>query len=186
MRFTFPKTFFTYTDKFFRSDWPNLELAWARGETEDKVLEIVLLYAFIKWVPDLTNHGQWVALAHQAGGYTCEYHRMIATRLTPRPEIYEQLRNIARKRFMACGGRFSIGDMTASGISDYVMDLREIGVDCDWSYRCLTESMYPIDATHENVDKVSLEVQRLSDLIERHKPSSHTNAVLLAITENSD
>lgn len=180
-----PKNFFTSTDEAFRSDWPDLEEWFKRGKTAKDVLEVVLVLAFTKTVPVLSPGREWLALQHQCGGINCEQLRMVATRLTPRPSIYAALRDIAREGYGI--SHFNRSDVLASRIANYVEALKRIGVDCECTYRELTESVYPIDAIDENLARVAEDAPNLSDLAADYRPVRFDpNTVIFFLAENSD
>ena len=140
-----PHDLFTPTFDVFGKDWPG------SGENPG----IVLVLAFSKLMPILKPGREWLALVHQTSGYSCEQRRMIATRLEPRPSILPKLESIARDNFFAESGHFDPYDLLASRIVSYVSALRAIDLDCECTWRNLTEGLYPIDATPENLRRVA-------------------------------
>src|SRR5262249_17995135 len=139
-------------------------------------------------VPALKSGREWLALEHQCGGLLCEQQRMIATRLKPRPSmIYPSLRQIARDGWGAENGRVNRIDLLASRIADYVAALKQIGVDCECTWRYLTESMYPIDATDNNLNCLAEDAPKLSDLAVNYAPARYdSNAAIFVLAENND
>jgi hypothetical protein len=113
---------------------------------------------------------------------------MIATRLTPNPSILPALNAIARACFYAEGGRFSNLDLLASRIVFYATALNRLGLDCECTWRNLSEGLYPIDATQENLDRVAQDAPDLSTIVDWPTKSvrySRDPAIFL-VAENSD
>jgi len=93
---SFPNIFFTHTDDAFRFDSDNATTPENPHDPKETP-EIVLVLAFTRSVPVLKPGREWLALDHQAGGYSCENQTMIATRLTPRASVLPSLQLIARE-----------------------------------------------------------------------------------------
>lgn len=112
---------------------------------------------------------------------------MLATRLKARPSIYPSLRQIARNGWAAEGGRFNRIDLLASRISEYVAALKQIGVDCECTWRYLTEGMYPIDATDDNINYLAEDAPKLSELAVNYARARYdSNVAIFVLAENSD
>jgi hypothetical protein len=176
--------FISYVDKDFDLKW------YDRSNNEDE-FDGVLLLAFTKFVPPLKPVRQWHAIRHQHGGYGCHHIEMIATRLVPRPEVLPVLKSIAREGCGAEGGRFDQDNLLASRLISYASMLNEVGLNCECSWRHLSESLYPIDATQENLQRIAEDAPELDDLADwthmdflraRYSPS----LAIFYIVENSD
>jgi hypothetical protein len=179
---------FTPTDVAFRSDWANHRNAGIAGISREK-LEIILVLAFTRSVPVLRPDREWVALYHQCGGDSCECETMIATRLTPRISVLSTLQLIAREGFYAETGHFDRGQRLASRIVNYVATLARIGLDCESTWPYLTESLYPVDATQDNLNRVAEDapdLDRLADGKRFVRARYAINPVIFFMTENSD
>jgi hypothetical protein len=77
----------------------------------------------------------------------------------------------------------------ASRIASYVAALAQINLDCECTWPYLTESLYPIDATQDNLNRVAEDAPDLESIAEwggflRARYSA--NPVIFCITENSD
>ena len=129
-----------------------------------------------------------MALQHQCGGYSCEQQVMIATRLTLRRSIMEPLRSIAREGYFAETGHFDRDQLLASRLTTYLKSLSNLGLDCECTWRMLTESLYPIDATQKNLNLVAEDVLDLKSLAQWHYPPVRylSEPVILFMTKNSD
>jgi len=153
-------------------------------------LELAIFLAFTESVPPLANDLEWWAIDHQAGGHATCCFSFIGTRLTPNPDLYQMLRQIARDRWYAKSGNLYTGRVSARYICEYSGDLNKIGLDCDFSYPHLMESVYPIDAIQDNLDRIALDAPRLNSLGRGfHGPygkRTNRNLIIVAITENSD
>jgi hypothetical protein len=183
-----PEDMFTPTDQAFRSDWPNLDGPKNLSDPRE-TLEIVLVLAFTRWAPVLNPGREWLALEHQCGGYSNAVIKMIATKLTPRPSVVSPLRLIAREGYGAEKGNFDRSQLVASRIASYVAALARIGLDCEASWRHLTESMYPIDATQANLDRVAENAPELASIAawEGRQWAGYINdPAIFFLTENSD
>jgi len=175
---------FTPTDVAFRSDWANHRSAGIPGISREK-LEIILVLAFTRSVPVLRPDREWLALYHQCGGGSCECETMIATRLAPRTSVLPTLHLIAREGFDAETGHFDRGQVLASRIANYVAALARIHLDCESTWRYLTESLYPIDATQDNLNRVAEDAPDLESLgLPRARYA--IDPVIFFMTENSD
>lgn len=179
---------FTPTDVAFRSDWANHRSAGI-GDISSEKLEIVLVLAFTRCVPVLRADRAWLALYHQCGGYSCECETMVATRLTPRASVLSTLQLIAREGFYAETGHFDRGQRLASRIVSYVAALARIGLDCESTWPYLTESLYPIDATQDNLNRVAEDAPDLDRLVDWKglvRARYAIDPVIFFMTENSD
>lgn len=165
---------------------------WWRGTARDNPehdLQVVPVLAFAELVPVLRPGREWLALKHQAGGILCEHVSMIATRLEPRPGIKPALDAIARTNYFAEDGRFNKSDILASRLANYVKALGELGLDCECSRHLLTESVYPIDATEKNLDRIAADAPALDGLIDwagMTREASSLSPAILLLTQNSD
>jgi hypothetical protein len=179
---------FTSTHEAFRSDWANHRSPGSRSISKER-LEIVLVLAFVGTVPALRPGREWLALDHQCGGYSCLHEVMIATRLIPRPSVLPALQLIARDGFYAETGHFDRSQLLASRIASYVTSLARIGLDCECTWRCLTESLYPIDATQDNLNRVAEDAPDLDSIAEWKgfgRVRYSNDPVIFFMTENSD
>jgi len=80
-------------------------------------------------------------------------------------------------------------ELLASRIVRYVNGLNELDLDCESSWRHLTESVYPIDATQENLDRIAENAPKLDDLVDWSgfiRARYANDPVILLLTENSD
>jgi hypothetical protein len=181
-----PPELFTETHDAFRPDWPDPDDMSGLVEAGAE-LPIVLVFAFAQHVPVLKSGREWLALSHQSGGLLCEHQLFVATRLKPRSSVVPPLQRIAREGFGAENGRFSSSDLLASRIANYVAELKRIAVDCECTWPYLTESVYPIDATNDNLARVAEDAPTLGDLAVAYEPARFdNNPVILCLTENSD
>ncbi|WP_237354832.1 hypothetical protein [Xanthobacter sp. YC-JY1] len=114
---------------------------------------------------------------------------MIATRLEPSPTLKSALDAIARDNYFAEEGRFNKSDILASRLANYVKALGALGLDCEWSRHLLTESVYPIDATQRNLNRIAADPPALDGLVDwagMTRERSSLNPAILLLTENSD
>jgi hypothetical protein len=181
-----PARWFACALDAFRTEWRHIP-DLSTSLTAKALLEVVVVFAFVRDVPVLKLGRDWLALKHQCGGLLCERQYMVATRLKARPSIYPSLRQIARDGWAAEDGRFSRIDLLASRISNYVAALRRIGVDCECTWRYLTEGVYPIDATDDNLDCLAEDAPKLSDLAVNYAPARYdSNVAIFVLAENND
>lgn len=165
---------------------------WWRGTARDNPehdLQVVPVLAFTELVPVLQPGREWLALKHQAGGHMNEQVWMIATRLEPRPSLKPAFDAIARTNYFAEEGRFNKSDILASRLANYVKALGELGLDCECSWRLLTESVYPIDATQKNLNRIAADAPALDGLVDwtgMIRVRYSLNPAILLLTENSD
>jgi hypothetical protein len=163
-------------DELFNSD-----------NTTGDTLEIALFLAYTASAPILRDGYQWLAVDHQAGGIATRPFLFIGIRLEPRAEIYRPLRQIARKWWFAESGALYPERVTARHIGAYSRALEDIGLDCDFSYPHLMESVYPIDAVQPNLDRVAENAPSLKDIAGVNGGQrENKNLIIVAITENSD
>jgi hypothetical protein len=176
-----PDRFYSNTRDVFRSNWPN-------PEPEQEKPEIILVLAFAASAPVLNPEHEWLALDHQCGGFVCAHRRMIATRLVPRASILQALRSIAREGFDAENGFFGPTNLFASRIASHVQSLTRIGVDCECTWPYLSESIYPIDATQANLNRVAEDELDLQSIAKWPYPEAryHSDPAIIFITQNSD
>jgi hypothetical protein len=179
---------FTPTDEVFQSDWSNHRSPGSASVLVER-LEVVLVLAFARSIPVLTPGREWIGLRHQCDGYSCAGEIMIATRLTPRASVLPALQTIGREGFFAESGHFYSGQVLASRIASYVAALGQIGVDCESTWRYLTESLYPIDATQENLNRLSKDAPDLATIANWSgfiRARYAADPVIFFMTENSD
>jgi hypothetical protein len=179
-----PYQWFTLANHVFESEWPQTDPN-ARWTEPDH--EIVVVFAFTESVPVLKPQPEWFALDHQCGGFLCEHLHMIATRLKPRPAIYPLARQIAQEGWGADRGLFDGLHLLASRIGWYLTALKRMGVDCECTWRHLTEGVYPIDATDANLRRLVEDPPKLSDLALNYSPARYDpNPAILILADNSD
>ncbi|MBD9652170.1 hypothetical protein JVX98_25310 [Ensifer sp. PDNC004] len=111
---------------------------------------------------------------------------MIATRLRPTPAIAAHLNAIVRKHHDADAGFLHPDNLRASQIVSYVETLARLGLDCDVSWRNLTEGAYPIDATQAHLDRLTEEALPPAEIADWSDPEPRHNAVILLLAWNSD
>jgi hypothetical protein len=185
---SFPDILFTQTADAFRLESENLTTPENLRDPKE-TLEIVLVLAFTRNVPVLMPGREWLALVHQAGGHSCEQQTMTATRLTPRRSVLSSLQLIAREGYGAENGWFKRGSLRSSRIVSYVAALSRIGVDCECTWSYLTESLYPIDATQGNLDRVAEDAPDLETIADwkGHSRARYcSDPAIFFMTENSD
>ncbi|WP_296583369.1 hypothetical protein [Xanthobacter sp.] len=180
-----PMKLFSSSGEFFGPLW------WSGSarDNPEQNLQVVLVLAFTELVPVLRPWREWLALKHQAGGMMCEHVSMIATRLEPSPTLKPALDAIARDNYFAEEGRFNKSDILASRPANYVKALGALGLDCEWSRHLLTESVYPIDATQKNLNRIAADPPALDGLFDwtgMTREQSSLNPAILLLTENSD
>ncbi len=182
-----PSSLFSDSETFLGSFWrmqPSSD-----GENPAQGLQAVPVLAFTRSVPILKPGREWMALDHQAGGYCCEHVRMIATRLEPRPSLKPALDAIVREGYFAEDGRFYKFDILASRIAWLVKALAALDLDCESSWRLLTDSVYPIDATQENLERLAVSAPVLDEIADWTgviRVRFSDDPVILLLTENSD
>lgn len=180
-----PFEFFSDSEMFLGSFWGT----GSDGEDPARDLQAVPVLAFTRSVPVLRPGREWVALRHQAGGYSCEKVLMIATRLEPRPALKPALDAIVREGYFAEDGRFDRHDILASRIAWHVKALAGLDLDCESSWRLLTESVYPIDATQDNLDRLAVSapvLDEIADWTRSIRVRYSRDPVILLLTRNSD
>jgi len=171
--------------ELFTSTWMENRPTWL--DFGPDLTGIVALLAFTRFVPILKSGREWVALEHQCGGLFCQQLNVVATPLRMRPEVFPGLLRIARKGAGLHGGYFWSMNVLASDIANYVRDLAELGLDCECTWPLLTEAVYPIDATAENLKTIAADLPDLSCAIEGELPHRYdSNVAILVIAENSD
>ena len=176
-----PREWFSGSGELLGSEWR------ASGSDPSK-LAVTPVLAFTRWVPILHPGYEWHALWHQSGAHTCNCVAMIATPLRPRPDVLPALNAIARRFYYADNGHFDRQSMNVSLIINYVAELEKLGLDCEASWRLLEESIYPIDATQDNLDRICLAPPRLAPITRwgEDVPRFITDPAILLLTENSD
>jgi hypothetical protein len=181
-----PGEFFTDTADAFKADWDNVE-GISDYEVAREKLEIVLMLAFTQIVPALKPGREWLGLDHQYGGYACRHRRMIATRLNPHRAVVSMMRQIARDGWYGEDGHFY--EPTDSRVSWYTTALSNIDVRCKNTWTHLAESLYPIDATQENLDRVAEDapiLESIADWEGIEQAGLSSDPVILFLTMNSD
>ncbi len=179
----------TIPSSFFGTSLAELAPGWTTPVNPPADLQIVLALAFVRAVPVLQPGRQWVALTHQCGGYSCEQLSMIATNLSPRPALWPVLKEITREGFAAENGHFYHGSILASRIAAYVGRLKKLNLDCEATWPLLTESVYPIDATQENLNRIAQDapdLDSIADWTDYPRARYNPNLAILLLTENSD
>jgi hypothetical protein len=171
-----PGGFFTDTTDTFSADWETVEGITDYEEVREK-LDIVLLLAFTQIVPALKPAREWLGLDHQYGGHTCRHKYMIATRLNPHPSVVSTMRQIARDGWYGDFGHFY--EPWPSRVSWYTAALSDIDVRCKNTWIHLAESLYPIDATQENLDWVAEDGRFSSPLLTGRESSRQDLAATL-------
>jgi hypothetical protein len=171
----------------FKEDLPEPEHYGAKGREK---IEIVLLLAITHNVPVLAENSEWLALDHQCGGVCCFHRRMLAHRLIPNPSVYPKLRQLARDRWPNDPGdridRF-YRDLFLQQVEAYRRDLGHLGLDCANTYGHLTESLYPMDARQEYLDRIAINTPSLADLLPGYDPTTDpTGLAIFVLTDNSD
>jgi hypothetical protein len=181
-----PPNFFTPTSRAFH--WANLTALENPRDPKER-FETVVVLAFTGSAPVLKPGREWHGLDHQCGGYSCEHQRMIATRLDPRPSVLSAMRLIAREGYGAETGHFYRSQLLASRIATYVTALQRLNLDYECSWRYLTESLYPIDATQDNLNRIAEDAPGLESVAD-WKDYVHvrysSDPAIFFMTENSD
>lgn len=108
---------------------------------------------------------EWHRLVHQASGLFCEQRQLVATRIALRPELELPARELSQRWY---DSQISRQTVTLDDLVIYRDDLRVLfGVDCSHAWRDLREGVYPIDASAENLAKLSDEaIGDLADFID--------------------
>jgi hypothetical protein len=185
----YPWDFFTGTWIAFADDLP-MPTQYGSGPKGADALEIVAVLAFTQSLPPLAADLTWLALDHQCGGINCNHFCFVGTRLKLRPEIYPVLRKIARDRWpLGPHDHISKDDEKtyATQKAAYKIDLKALSLSCDTVEDYLTESLYPIDATQENLERIAENPPRIFDLIATNEQSSRgANLAIFILTANSD
>ncbi len=138
-RVALPDSLLTPTHNVFEGDWH--APGDVRGHRE--TLQAIPVLAFRKRVPVLSPALTWYGLIHQCSGFYCQQMRMVAARLRPRPEIALSLDAIVREYYDADAGLLHHDNLRASQIVDYVRTLERLGLNCETSWRNLTEAAFP-------------------------------------------
>ena len=150
--------------------------------------ELLVVLAFTRYLPVLKPGREWLGLVHQCGGHKCEQELMVATRLTPRPSVIPTFEHIVREGFAA--NHFYRGaPVLASRFVSYVAKLTSIGLDCECTWPYLTEGLYPIDATQDNLDRIADDAPDLETIADWKgflRARYSDDPVVFLITENSD
>lgn len=175
-----PKKWFSDSESMLGEEW------FAGDNKSPSAVSPVL--AFSRCVPPLHAGRNWYALWHQSGGYSTSANLMIATPLTPNPEVKADLDRIATKFYYAEAGHFNRSQTIVSLIIDYVNELRGYGLNCEASWRLLEEAIYPVDATQYNLDRISIDAPNLSQIMHwgEKAPRYITDPAILLLTGNSD
>lgn len=175
-----PKEWFSDSQEVFGQEW--------RAIDDGPPSAVTLVLAFTRLVPPLHPDRTWQALWHQSGGGSTNATLMIATALTPRPDVKAILDEIAVKFYYAETGHFDRFQMNVSLLVEYVRELSRSDIDCEASWRLLEEAIYPIDATQPNLERVCLDAPDLSQITRwgNRVPRYIDNPTILLLTENSD
>lgn len=92
---------------------------------------------------------KWQKIQHQTAGYACHQHFLLGTILTPKD--HRALHRLCKRYDDSCLAQ----PASLEAILEYRSDLKELlDADCETSYWELEEGYYPIDATHENLQKL--------------------------------
>ncbi|MDR9808365.1 hypothetical protein [Rhizobium hidalgonense] len=184
-----PSNLFSHTgDLFFRDDVVSLH-QFPTEEEERRAIHVVPVLAFLQTVPPLSNDREWIALHHQFGGYHCLQVAMVATMLTPNATIKNKLDNIGKQFYFAQHGQLEPANMLASSISEYVTALSEIELDCECTWRKLSEGLYPIDCTQENLNKIASDAPSLDMMADWRgftRARYSMDPIILLLANNSD
>ena len=190
-----PSSLFTHTSDLYFQDtagpltsWPP-HPSWPTHDQVRQAIRVVPVLAFLRTVPVFTGDLEWIALQHQCGGYRCVQVSMIATLLTPHASVKDKLDDIGRQFYFAQDGYLDPDYMLASSISSYVQALSAIGLDCECTWRRLSEGLYPIDCTQENLDRIACDAPRLdamADWQESTRVRYDMEPMILLLAENSD
>lgn len=184
-----PSNLFSHTgDLFFRDNVVSPH-QFPTEEEERRAIHVVPVLAFLQSVPLLSNDREWIALHHQCGGYQCLQVAMVATTLTPNATIKNGLDNIGKQFYFAQHGQLEPGNMLASSISEYVTALNEIGLDCECTWRRLSEGLYPIDCTQENLNKIASNAPSLDMMADWRgftRARYSIDPIILLLANNSD
>ncbi|MGB8287509.1 hypothetical protein ELI13_04590 [Rhizobium ruizarguesonis] len=182
-----PSSLFSQTgDLLFKND--AAPLSQFPSEVRE-VIHVVPVLAFLQTVPPLSDEREWIALHHQCGGYHCLEVAMVATILTPNVTIKDKLDQIGKQFYFAQHGNLEPGNMLASSISAYSTALSAIGLDCECTWRRLSEGLYPIDCTQENLNKVASDAPSLDMLADWRgftRARYSTDPIILLLASNSD
>jgi len=182
-----PPEFFTQSSEVFELERPSPNEEASSDPKE--ALEIVAVLAFTRHAPVLRPGREWLAIDHQCGGYACEQQRMIATRLNLRPSISSEMLRVAQVGYFAESGHFNRDSLLASRIAAYIAALARIGLDCECTRRFLTESLYPVDATQENLNRIAEDAPDLDSIAHRngHSRARYSDQpAVFFLTQNSD
>lgn len=180
-RVVLPSEMLTPTHKAFETEWNAFDSSRPR-----ETLQAIPVLAFRRHVPVLNPAVEWRGLVHQCSGFYCQQMRMVATRLRPRPAIAAHLNGIVRKHYDADAGFLHPDNLRASQVVSYVETLARLGLDCDVSWRNLTEGAYPIDATQKHLDLLTEEALPLAEIADWSDQEPRHNAVILLLAWNSD
>ena len=104
---------------------------------------------------DFTDLREWAPIGHQTGGHFCNQHYIIGTILKPRAKVKEAMREINDTWLWS-----DISSEMAAPLDDvlrYREQLKNIGVDCQFSYRDFEEGLYPIDFSYRNLRKLAVD-----------------------------
>jgi hypothetical protein len=184
-----PSALFTRTSDLFFRDADSPLSSWPTEDEERQAIHVVPVLAFLHTVPVLAGNRELIALQHQCGGYHCLQVAMIATLLTPHPSFKEKLDQIGRQFYFAQHGQLEPGNMLASSIAAYVTALSAIGLDCECTWRRLSEGLYPIDCTQENLNKIARDAPSLDMLADWRgftRARYSMDPMILLLANNSD
>ena len=181
-----PHQLFSRTTEVFSADWST----GIASDDPKNTLKIVMTLAFTRRIPPLKPGRTWLGLEHQCGGLACEQQRMIATPLNPRPSMISPFLEIAREGYCGDNGHFYRGaPILASRIVSYFTALARIGLDCECTYPHLTEALYPIDATQDNLDRIATDaplLDEIADWTDFTRARYSDDPVIFCMVQNSD
>ncbi|MEI2299550.1 hypothetical protein [Ensifer sp. MJa1] len=180
-RVVLPNGLLTPTHKAFVADWNAFD-----ADRPRETLEAIPVLAFRRKVPVLNPTLEWRGLIHQCSGSYCQQMRMIATRLRPRPAVAEHLNAIVREHYGRDAGFVHHDNLRASQIVSYVEMLARLGLNCEISWKNLTEGVYPIDATQLHLDLLTEEAPPLAEIADWSHEDPEHGAVILLLAWNSD
>lgn len=111
---------------------------------------------------------RWKNIVHQTGGYSCHHHFMTGIILTP-TDIGKKLINELSEHYLDSN---IMCYASMDELQNYRTRLGSYGLDCNLSYPCFEEAIYPIDFSHDALSKICIDVfpDNLDDLLESVGP----------------
>ena len=177
---------FTWSEEYFELASP---AALVPGIADH--MTVVVVFAFRDEFPVLPHGLDWVLIEHQAGGTACERHYLAATRLLVRPDINEGLCRLALARWPGqsagwdgCHTGAHTLKCRPSELEAYRAELDRLGL--SYSGTWLTESLYPIDPTQANLDRLCIERRSLWEFGLSDGPANTWSPSILVVCANSD